>query len=257
MKFQGAKSDSAFVRRFRANSGRYSSDFPASDLPENLRAWREFFLPIATAEGDDFGTINTYDGVHLTFGPFQFAGHAQYLRRFLVRLAAPTQEASIYWPNWLPNKTESELTRDAIRAEMNADSYSLDADEATAAARLLLWISERPQLRRLQFEVMVQESRQLLRSVHDLVGGLMFEPPHMAWADAMFALDAMHHGRGGDTRMAGEYRKSLRSLRLARFDPKKKYANRLDAVAEKLLAQFDSSNFSQVASAATLRRMLA
>ncbi|CEJ14762.1 N-acetylmuramoyl-L-alanine amidase CwlH precursor [bacterium YEK0313] len=239
--------------------------YKAVDFAAAFGQWAHFIEPTLTAEsGARFATINTYDRAAFTFGAPQLAAHTPeanfilYLRALLdlpdadkhfpelslrtnasgrrtVHLAnghgpVDLEEVTVVLrPN---GRREPQLAR--LMAYLNGSPTEVDANELSAAARLMNWLRTDAKAKELQIGVFIDGAKALLKTAKTKVSGF----DGSDWRTALWIMDIRHQGRASYDELSAAMasaapEKALRKLGLARF---KERIRTVEAAVERMAA---------------------
>lgn len=203
--------------------------YKAADYSPVFGQWAHFIEPTLSAEGGArFATLNTYDRAAFTFGAPQLAAHTPgenfvvYLRQLLglpeaarhfpelslrkntagritVHLATETgfedleQVIDVVRPN---GRKDKQLAR--LMAYLNASPTEVDANELSAAARLMNWLRLDAKAKELQISVFINGAKEKLARAKTRMPGFAGDD----WRIALWVMDILHQGRGTYAEMA-------------------------------------------------------
>lgn len=234
--------------------------YAAADFKGAFDAWAHFIEPTLNAEGGArFATLNTYDRAAFTFGAPQFAAHTpgenliEYLRAILALDAAKAlfpeleirangqgkktvhlgvggkfkdleEVVIVTRPN---GKREPQLAH--LMAYLNPSSSAIEANELSAAARMMQLLKLDPKARELQVQVFISAIKVKLATAKKKVA--KFDGKD--WRTALWIMDILHQGRGSYREMGDALGSSDPEGQLKKIGWPK-YRSRIKAVSDKI-----------------------
>jgi peptidoglycan hydrolase-like protein with peptidoglycan-binding domain len=208
---------------FNSTAAKTFGAYTAADFTPAFGQWAHFIEPTLIAEGGGrFATLNTYDRAAFTFGAPQFAAHTPGQNFIiLLRELLTLPDADKHFPELSLRSTSSgkktvhlktnggfqnleaiaQVTRPNGRTEkqlanlmkyLNPSPGDIDANELSAAARLMNWLRLDPKAKELQIKVFIDHAKDKLAEAKRKVAGF----DGRDWRIALWILDIRHQGRG-------------------------------------------------------------